>query len=516
MRAKLRRVIGVVTVTFVIYAYFLGGYINNVMTNASADLAIALVDDHSLQIDPYYGNSSDVSTRNGHIYSGFGPGLAFLLVPVYVVIKPVIALIPPRYLAQMDQRLYEGARINSPQLRPTPGRTVALLLVVAGTLSVAIPLSIVSGFEIVAMCRRYFPGLTQRELVGLLFLFSFGTIALAFAANLSHTSVAALLIWIASCQGMRLHDGRYGLGRLAAIGFLLGLATIVDYQASLFSLYAGLFLLWLCAPRQRLRAAAVLGLGALPPIVSNLVYNLVAFGSAFTNAYRFRFREADRSIFSFSNLGASLPTPAKLYVGFLGPFSGILLYHPLLVIGFFVTAYCAVTDTDRGRRPFWILGVAMMLTNVAIYSSYPLSVGPGSLPTFAIRYTMYSVPFVIVGLAALVHGWGGKRQWLSRALLVLAVLNALPVWIFLFYGMPVYPKRGYARLLSEIGPGSYTLTKLHEGHILGSAIWGWGGLGVIVALLLLWRRTALAMIPGEVPVTDGTARWTDGDRLEAS
>ncbi|MGO8992405.1 MAG: hypothetical protein ACLQVI_03695, partial [Polyangiaceae bacterium] len=320
--------IRVALIMFVIYAYFLGGYINNVMTNASADLAIALVDDHSLQIDRYTGNTSDVSTRNGHIYSGFGPGLAFLLVPVYLAIKPAVALIPERYLTKMDERLYEGARVHSPQLTPTPGRTVALLLVVAGTFVLAIPLGIVSAFEVIGVCRRYFPRLGRRELLGLFFLFSFGTLAFCFASNLYHTSVAALLVWLAVCQGMRLRADSVSFARLAVIGLFLGVATIVDYQASLFSACSGLFVLRLCAPRQRLKAAAVIGLAAAPPIASNIIYNLAAFGSAFTNAYRFRFREADRAIFSFSNLGASMPTPAKLYVAFLHPFSGILLYHP--------------------------------------------------------------------------------------------------------------------------------------------------------------------------------------------
>jgi hypothetical protein len=494
MRRRFRQALPAAGLMFLIYGYFIGGYINNPMTNAAADLAIALVDDHSLQIDRYAGNTGDVSGRNNHVYSGFGPGLGFILAPVYVALKPVIALIPARYLERMDARLYEGAVVHSPTLRPSSLRTVALLVVVAGTLGLGIPLSIVCAFRTLSACRLYVPQLGRRELVALFALYSFGTLAAGFASNLAHTAVSALLVWFAVCEGVHVR-GRGGSAiRFAAPGFFLGLASIVDYPAVLFSLYAGVFILWLCAARERWKAAAAMGLGAVLPVVSSMGYHFVAFGSAFTTAYRFRIRGEDRSLFDAADVGANLPTPEKLYVAFIGPVSGILLYHPLLVLGLGVSAYFMATEREPARRAFWLLGLATMLTNIGIYSSFPLSVGPGCLPTFAIRYTMYSVPFVVVAVAALWNGVGKELRGVKMGLLAASALNAVGVWAFMLYGVPVYPTRGYGNFLLAIGPGSYTLTKLHEGHILASAVWGWVGFAGILVLLLMWHRAAGAYV----------------------
>ncbi len=492
MQGAKRHLLSLCAAAFAIYGYFVGGYINNPMTNASADLAIALVDDHTPAIDSYAGNTSDVAARRGHIYSGFGPGLGFMLVPCYLALKPIVAVIPSRFLERMDDRLFEGARVHSPQLYSSRARTVALLLVVLGTFWLAVPLSIASAVDLWMACRRYFPALGKPPLFGLFSAFSFGTVATAFTSNLSHTAVAAFLVWIAVCRGMRIQDGDAKGLRLVAIGFLLGFAPTVDYQASLFSLYAGLFVLWLCSPARRIKAAGLMGLGAGPPIAASLLYHFIAFGSAFTNAYRFRVRAIDTTMFSFAHLAGNLPTPLKLSIAFVGPFSGILLYHPLLICGLAVVAYFAFTDTDTRRRPFWFLALATMLTNIGIYSCFPVSVGPGSLPTFPIRYTVYSVPFELVGMAALANELHGRRRLAGWWAVALFVINAIPVWVFLFYGVPVYPSRGYWQLFREIGPGSYTLTKLHEGRLLRSPIWGWSGLAAMVPLALIWRRRARA------------------------
>jgi hypothetical protein len=499
MRKACRQTLWLVSLTYVIYGYFVGGYVNNPMTNSAADLTLALVDDHRLQIDPYAGNSSDLATRDGHLYSGFAPGLSYILVPVYVAIKPIIALIPARLVVRTDALLFEGAHQTSPQLTRSEARTVVLLLVLAGTLCIAIPMTIASGLLLMKLCRRFFRDLGHRDLIGLLFVFLFATLAFSFATNLTHTSVAALLVWLGVGSGVFLEERSARRICLVAIGGAFGLAPVVDYQAALFSLYGIVFVLFLQSPKGRLRAMITLGLGATPPVLCSLAYHAAAFGSAFTNAYRFRVRTPDRGIFSFAHLGASLPNSQKIYVGLIGPFSGILFYHPLLVVGLCASGYFAVTEKDSRRRAFWILAAATILTNVGIYCSYPLSVGPGSLPTFAIRYTIYSAPFVVIGLAGLLAKTKEEnRDRLRTGLLFLSVLNAIPVWAFAFYGIPVFPSRDYWRLLLEIGPGSYTLTKLHQGHLLAGPISGWAGFVLVLGLLFAWWGVASALFSQEV------------------
>ena len=479
---------------FAIYAYFVGGYINNPMTNASADLAIAMVDDHSLQIDPYAGNTSDVAGRGGHIYSGFGPGLGFIFAPLYAALKPAFALLPADSLRRMDKRLYDGAVVLSPQIRDTGGRTIAVLLVIAGTLAVAIPLVIACSLCMPGMCRRYAPRLDDPGALAALTLFAFGSLGLAFATNFVHTSVAAWLIWIVVCSAASMGERPLSIARLAALGFALGLAAITDYPAVLFSAYAGAFVLWKCARTDRLKATGALTLGASIPLGSSLLYHFFAFGHALTNAYRFRLRATDQHVFDVSDIGSSLPNLAKLYIAFIGPVSGIVWYQPVVLLGVVVAARWLLKTREPERRAFWALALATMLTNLGIYCTYPVSTGPGCLPEFGIRYMAYSVPFAVVALSALWSEVGENARRARTALVALMILNTVPVWVFVFYGLPVYPERGYASLFARIGPGSYTLTKLHQGNILTSPLWGWAGFAAVVALFTRWRRAAQAFV----------------------
>ena len=134
-----------------------------------------------------------------------------------------------------------------------------------------------------------------------------------------------------------------------------------------------------------------------------------------------------------------------------------------------------------------------MLTNVGVYSCYPLSVGPASGPIFGVRYTMYSAPFVLIAIAAslarLPQGRLGRT-----ALLALAIFNAVPVLAFVLYGSPVFPARGYWALLVHVGPGNYALTKLYEAGLLKYPFLAWLGAALIGGLLFLWRRTAGGLI----------------------
>jgi|SRR6185369_3550855 len=481
-----------VGITLVIYAYFCGGYANSVSMNAIGDLTVAMVDDHSLQIDRYAGNSNDVSAREGHIYSGFGPGLSFLLVPVYLALKPVFALVPESVMGRLDTALSNGIYAKHGRLKSTESRAKVVILIVAGTLFIAIPLGMLAAFQIVRASRMLFPKLSSADLTRLAFIASFGTIVFAFAIHLTHTAVAACLIWIAVARSLRAAPVESGQATLWN-GLLLGFAPCVDYPASMYACYAGAFIISSVRRELRVRTAAVLGAGAIAASVPSWAYHLGAFGSAFTNAYRFRVREVDRGIFDIRHLGPTLPNPEKLYVAFLHPFSGLVLYFPLLLLGVVLACYFLITERERLRRLFWALAAATMLTNIGIYSCYPLAVGPASGAIFGVRYAIYSAPFALIAVAAL--GPRLVQGGLARkTLFALAIFNAVPVVAFVLYGAPVFPSRGYGALLAHVGPGNYSLTKLYDAGLFKYPFLSWLGAAVIVGLLLFWKRTAARLI----------------------
>src|ERR1041384_1176877 len=70
---------------FVSYAYFYqaGGW----NENTRFDWVRAIVDDHTLAIDRYHENTGDKARFGGHYYSDKAPGLSFVAVPVYAIVR---------------------------------------------------------------------------------------------------------------------------------------------------------------------------------------------------------------------------------------------------------------------------------------------------------------------------------------------------------------------------------------------------------------------------------------------
>jgi hypothetical protein len=271
----------------------------------------------------------------------------------------------------------------------------------------------------------------------------------------------------------------------------------VDYPAGLFSVYVAAFVLLRISGPERFKAALALGAGGIVPVLACGWYHLAAFGNVFTNSYRFRVHAADRGVFSLADPLQSLPNGAKLFAGFLHPYSGIFLYHPLMLVGLVASVLFVIRERDREMRLIWALAAATIGTNLLIYCSYPLALGPSSGPSFLIRYTVYSTPFAALALAALVDRTRDGNATTRTLLWALAIANAAPVWVFALYGCPVSPSRDYSALLAEIGPANYTLTKLHQAHILASPIWGWIGFFTMLAILYCWRHLVGAFVGGE-------------------
>ena len=74
------------------------------------------------------------------------------------------------------------------------------------------------------------------------------------------------------------------------------------------------------------------------------------------------------------------------------------------------------------------------------------------------------------------------------------IVNAVPVLAFVLYGAPVFPSRGYWWLLTHVGPGNYSLTKLYDAGLLKSSYLAWLGALLIGVLLFVWKRLADRLI----------------------
>ncbi|MBI3534006.1 MAG: hypothetical protein HY072_00750, partial [Deltaproteobacteria bacterium] len=92
----------ILAITALVYVYFIGGFINNSITNSVSTLTVALVENQTIVINPYLFDRRDVAKYNDNYYSGVPPGASFLLTPVYSLVKTALFLLPHGLEKEID------------------------------------------------------------------------------------------------------------------------------------------------------------------------------------------------------------------------------------------------------------------------------------------------------------------------------------------------------------------------------------------------------------------------------
>ena len=207
---------------FFAYAWFFGG--SGFNQNATFDLTRALVERGQLHIDPYAGNTADVSFHGGRVYPNKAPGLAFVAAVPYAVMHAIHGA--PKNALELNVYLYLCTLL----VCGASGALIGVLLYDAR-------------------------GATTALLAGLATpLFAYSTMLFAHVPS-------ALLVLLAYQQRHR---------RPVAAGAAIGAATCINY---------------LCAPLVLLliprKAVARYLAGGLPFAIALGAYHYAAFGSPF-------------------------------------------------------------------------------------------------------------------------------------------------------------------------------------------------------------------------------------------
>ena len=84
------RALLIAAVLFISYAYFYeGGGWNQ---NSRFDMIRAIIEQRTLRIDAYHGNTGDKALYQGHYYSDKAPGLALLALPAVAAVRPILRM----------------------------------------------------------------------------------------------------------------------------------------------------------------------------------------------------------------------------------------------------------------------------------------------------------------------------------------------------------------------------------------------------------------------------------------
>ena len=419
-------------------------------------LTTAMVDDGTFAIDSgvaeyrrqHRRDPVDASPSGGHVYSNKAPGSSFLAVPAYLALKGVHAVL--------------GGE-------PSVAEKTWAFRVTTGVVPTLLFLLLLWRF-----LARFAPSPDARRaaLAG----YAVGSMALIYSVLFIAHQLSAVCIASAWILGVWVVEGRLGARWLLAVGFLGGMAPLVDYQAAFAGVPVAAYLVWHLVGRAPRRAGrlALAAAGAVPPIALLLYYHARAFGSPWRTGY------AASEAFAQYHQRGFLGMDELRWEAFAGstvaPDNGLFLLCPMLLLalpGLWLL-------WRRGDR--WAAGVCASVMVIYLLFISSLSFWRGGWQVGP-RYITAMLPFAIVPVAAAIEAaWAatGRRAILVRGACVALVGVSMIIYALSAVTFPHYPET-FKNPVHEL-----VLRLLGEGRAPYSAGWlvGLRGLASLVPYLL--------------------------------
>jgi hypothetical protein len=379
---------------FVSYGYFYqaGGWNQNTRFN----LVRAILNDGSLQIDPYHLNTGDKAFHDGHYYADKAPGLSFAALPIVWPVRFALGL------AGGDGETFEG---------------LALLSYVATVFTVGL---VTAWSGVVLYDLALWWGASRGGALVAVLAYGLGSPIWSLATLfIGHAIAAACLI-----LGLGIRPGSDpGLTRVRPgsdpqwrstqgwwPGFLIGVAagwaTISEFPAAVPAAALALWTAYRVWPLGRGPLFKTLGgvtAGALLCAGVLMAYQWACFGSPFHVAYS---SEEGFEGMRTGFFGIALPDVSVLQEILVGEFRGLLPLAPI-----FALAPWGLALARRDRDVAW-LSAFIIVFYLALNAGYHYWEGGWS---FGPRHLAPALPFACLGLALL---WTRAPAW-GRALLAL-------------------------------------------------------------------------------------------------
>jgi hypothetical protein len=380
--------------------------------NSRLDMVIAIVDDHTFQIDPYVANTVDYATRGGHFYSDKAPGIALLGVPIYAAIKPILSL---PVLQPLEQRLQSSQTFVSTLRSQGSGILLskirfALTLVVLTFFLAAVPTALL-GVAMYLWLVTLMPSPWLRVLV--VCAYALASPAFAYAEALyGHQLAAALLFgtFLLAYGGAR----HMAAARLLGIGALMGAAVLVEFPSAIVAGVLGLYVLSLLAEQRNWMRVVWLFAGGAPFALGWIIYNRAVFGGLLSLGYQYSTLWQAQHDSGFMSL--NMPTWSGAWGITFGVFRGLFVLSPIMLVA--AIGFIPWHRSGFLRREFWVALAAtgsMFLFNASSIMWWGgFAVGP--------RYLLPGLPFLALGLAFALRQW---QQIVFRIAASLALLCSL-------------------------------------------------------------------------------------------
>ena len=368
-----------VATALLVYAMCLNPVLHNPMTWSALDAAVSVVETGRWQVShgDFYGDH-DVAMAGPTKVAGPPPGLAFLLVPAYVVWRAVAGTVD------------------------TPAGFVAFH--VFATLAIAAAVSALIAAEVSALAAWLGASPAGQRWTAL--LFAFGTPAFLFATRLFKENLAALVVIVAFRLVVTAEDP----ARRLLAGLAAGAAALVAYPSGLI----GLGLAAVVTATAGTRGLAAFALGGLPPLAALALYNTWLFGRPWRFAYSTYLNMPEM----VADVRFRLPDPSVLVNSLMNQREGLLLYSPFLLLG--VVGLGVAWRAGRRLPAVVVAGFTLTLwgLSAAWLAQFPRSFTGA-------RYLFPAVPLLAAFAAPVLQRVGSRVRWtlaiLSVGLTYLAV-----------------------------------------------------------------------------------------------
>ncbi len=445
------------TVLFLSYAYFYPGFGWN--QNTRFDLTRALVEEHTVRIDSFQGNTGDKAFLQGHYYCDKAPGLSFAAVPVWAAVRALMRA--------------EGKDPSS-STAVRWGLYTSTLITVALPTVLALSLLFSSAIEM---------GASAHAAAFAVLALGLGTPLWCYATLFwGHAAAGAFLVF-AFAAARELGSPRCScpLWQGLLVGLAGGCATLIEYPAApAAALLAGYALLNARnGPlRKMLRMAGGISAGAVACVAILCSYNLAAFGSI--SAISYKYNPDVAQIMGRGVFGVTYPKPTVLFqlLFNLSHGHGVLPLAPVLI----GALPGLILVWRRNYRLEALLFVAVPAYYLLFNCAYLDWMGGY---TYGPRYLSAGLLFLVSPLAMM---WTAGNREKSVLLASLAIIgSALALIAESTNPLPAaewhYPLTRLARaFVSGQLPMDPQLTgATNVGHFLGLH-----GIGSLMLLLILW------------------------------
>ncbi len=357
---KLKPAFAVFLLLFLTYCYFIQDSGANI--NTRLDLTWAIVDHGTFNIDSYHANTDDKAFRDGHFYCDKAPGVSFLGVPVYFIVKPLLSL--------MGYKDWDLRRISAYFIR---------------LFTVSLPSALLCIF-VFRMLINIIPSM-KNEALFLTFAYAFGTLAFPYSTLFYSHQTAAAFSFIALCL---LHGKDKTDARLFFSGILASLSFVTEYTCFVILILLALYITF---TSKRKNSVLFFIAGCLLPVAILSYYHSACFGSPFATGYSFEVKKIYAEHMSKGLLGITLPR-WEAFSGILFSPRGLFTLSPFLFFAFPGFIHGLRAEKFKSYRPEIILSLLVIFPFLYINSSYYLWWGGWGIGP---RFLIPVLPFFMTG-----------------------------------------------------------------------------------------------------------------------